>query len=577
MRSFFIKVTFKTFLMKNFLLLLFALQCFGVFGQSNNMTKLAQWDDNTLPTTTDGQAYNDCWGYTSNGREYAIIGSLRQNMFFDVTNPANPILVDSLSAPTGGGSSIWRDFKTYRNYCYAVADQTTQGLLIYNLADLPNNVTLDTQIVSGFSRAHNIYIDVAKRRLYVAGANTCGTGVIVYDISVPDKPVNLGCVNTGGYVHDVYVRNNIAYLSSGNPGLRVYDLTNPASPVFKATYASPIPYGSGMYNHSSWLNDAGNTLVIAYETRGIKLETVDVTNYATNDINFLDTFYSQNLGSTSPGSIVHNPFIRGNYVYCAYYHEGIVAFDISNPANVGNPQAFYDTEPTNTNYNGWMGPWGVYPYLPSGTIIGSDMRNGLFVLKHCPPNVCYKPTSISTTNIGATSATAHWTAITCATQYQIKLTQVGAGNSAVSVSDPLATSIVMPNLLPGTAYTWKIRAKCGTTWSTWSTAKSFTTANNFEEGGSEGLSADNAVFNAQLNIYPNPVQGSFQLELEGVDGETAQVLIYDGYGKLMHTEQVAVEDGYLTAEMDIANMNYGVYYVSVRSNDKVWTQKVVKN
>jgi choice-of-anchor B domain-containing protein len=563
--------------MKNFLLLLLAMHCFGVYGQSNNMSLLSQWDDNSLPATSDGQQYNDCWGYTANNREYAIMGSLRHNMFFDVTDPANPVLIDSLSAPVGGGSSIWRDFKVYKTYCYAVADQTTQGLLIYSLRNLPNSVALDTQIVSGFTRAHNIYIDGPAKRLYVAGANTCGSGVIVYDLTIPDKPVNLGCVNTGGYVHDVHVRDNIAYLSSGNPGLRVYDLTNPAAPLFKASYASPIPYGSGMYNHSSWLNDAGNTLFIAYETRGIKLESVDVTDYAINDINFLDTFYSQNLGPMSPGSIVHNPFARGNYLYCAYYHEGIVAFDISNPSNIGNPQAFYDTEPNNTNYNGWKGPWGVYPYLPSGTVIGSDQLHGLFLLKHCPPNVCYKPTSVSTTAIGSTSATANWTAITCATLYQIKLTQVGVGNTTINVANPSAISTILGSLLPGTAYSWKIRAKCGATWSPWSAAKSFTTASNLQESGSEGLSPENANYNEQLYIYPNPVQGSFQLELDGVDGESAELLIMDNLGKIWRSEKVAVEDGYLTSDMDITELTAGIYFVSVRTNDRVWTQKVLKN
>ncbi len=559
-----------------FLPLLFFITTGGtVFSQSNNMTLLAQWDDNTLPALTDGQAYNDCWGYTAGNREYAILGSLRHNMFFDVTNPTAPVLIDSLSAPTGGGSSIWRDFKTYKTYCYAVADQTSQGLLIYSLRNLPAQVTLDTQITSGFVRAHNIYIDGPGKRLYVAGANTCGSGVIVYDLTVPDRPVNLGCVNTGGYVHDVHVRNHIAYLSSGNPGLRVYDLTNPASPLFKASYASPIPYGSSMYNHSSWLNDAGNTLVIAYETRGIKLESVDVTNYASNDINFLDTFYSQNLGAVSPGSIVHNPFIRGNYVYCAYYHEGIVAFDMSNPSNIGSPQAFYDTEPSNTNYNGWMGPWGVYPYLPSGTIVGSDMRHGLFLLKHCPPGVCYKPTSVSTTGIGSTTATANWTAITCATQYQIKLTQTGVNNTTILVNDPAATNYPLTNLLPGTAYSWKVRAKCGSTWSSWSGAKAFVTSNNLQENGTEDLTSDYS--GSQLLVYPNPAQGVFQLALEDVESETAQILLHDSFGRLLRAALVPVDSGSLTADMDITDLTDGVYIATVRTPDKSWTQKVIKH
>ena len=32
-------------------------------------------------------------------------------------------------------------------------------------------------------------------------------------------------------------------------------------------------------------------------------------------------------------------------------------------------------------YNGYFGNWGNYPWLPSGTIVASDMQNGLYLLK----------------------------------------------------------------------------------------------------------------------------------------------------------------------------------------------------
>jgi hypothetical protein len=41
---------------------------------------------------------------------------------------------------------------------------------------------------------------------------------------------------------------------------------------------------------------------------------------------------------------------------------------------------FYDTYQGPAG-NGYEGCWGVYPYLPSGNIIASDVNEGLFVLK----------------------------------------------------------------------------------------------------------------------------------------------------------------------------------------------------
>ncbi|HJW28549.1 MAG TPA: hypothetical protein VJ508_04775, partial [Saprospiraceae bacterium] len=85
--------------------------------------------------------------------------------------------------------------------------------------------------------------------------------------------------------------------------------------------------------------------------------------------------------SNAPGSsIAHNPYILGDLCYLSYYHDGVQVFDISNPTNITN-YGYYDTYPDNTDYNGYVGCWGCYPFLPSGTILGSDMNNGLFMLQ----------------------------------------------------------------------------------------------------------------------------------------------------------------------------------------------------
>jgi len=40
---------------------------------------------------------------------------------------------------------------------------------------------------------------------------------------------------------------------------------------------------------------------------------------------------------------------------------------------------FYDTS-TELNYRSFKGAWGVYPFLPSGNLLVSDMQEGLFVM-----------------------------------------------------------------------------------------------------------------------------------------------------------------------------------------------------
>lgn len=365
--------------MKLICLLALCLSASLALGQTSlNMNLRNNWNDTTLPLRS-GLRYNEIWGYADpdDGKEYAIMGSVNKVHFFNITNPDSPVEVASF---TGGASSIWRDMKTYGKYAYSVADEGAEGLMVFDLDNLPGSVSKVLQTTAFFSRCHNIFIDTLHGRLYGAGCNTQYNGLIVLDLTAnPASPTLLASTAlTGGYVHDVYVRNNMAYCSHGGNGLYVYNMSSPASPVLQGSISG---YSQAGYNHSSWLNAAGDRLVFCDETHGSSIKIADVSDLS--DIKVLSLFKSAMLAPAFTNSIAHNPFIKGDSVYISYYHEGMQVFDISNPANV-QLAAYYDTNPTNTNYSGYDGSWGVYPYLPSGNIIASDTKNGLFVLSFAP-------------------------------------------------------------------------------------------------------------------------------------------------------------------------------------------------
>ncbi|HMQ46128.1 MAG TPA: choice-of-anchor B family protein [Saprospiraceae bacterium] len=338
---------------------------------SLNMNLLGQWDDPTLPSAG-SITYNDIWGYSDcEGHEYAILGSAKYVHFFDITDAENPMEINRFE---GSVNSIWRDMKTYQHYAYAVADQGSDGLMVFDLSNLPESVSMVNQLNGDFFTSHNIYIDEGPGRIYVVGA---GSNTLVYDLSQdPANPVlmrNGGL--PGGYVHDIFVRDNIGYCSHGGNGLWVYDFSDPSNII---TLGSLTSYPQQGYNHSSWLHENSDLLVFADETHGLSLKLVDVSD--PQQITLLDLFKSALQAPTSTSSIAHNPFIRGNYVVISYYHDGVQVFDLSNPADV-QQVAWYDTYPENTTYPGYEGCWGVYPFLPSGKIIASDISHGLFVLE----------------------------------------------------------------------------------------------------------------------------------------------------------------------------------------------------
>ena len=367
-------------LMKGLTIILFSILCLNVSGQEfQNMTLLGNWDDNSLPSNNFADfQYNDIWGYTdAQGREYAILGNETWVIFLDVTNPLNPIEKDRV-AP--GGTSLWRDFKTYGNYAYGTMEHG-EGLVIFNLTDIANGHVTFTSNQNHFTSAHNLFID-EHGKIYVCGANS---GLIVFDAAAnPANPPFLAHVDLspwGGYTHDLFVQNNKAYCSSGGDGLFIYDLSNLNSP---ALLGSITNYPEQGYNHNVWVTADEQYMVWTDETFGTSVKLADISDLS--DINVTDLFKSVLEAPLATNSIAHNAFIRDNFVIVSYYDDGVQIFDMTDPSNV-QQVAWYDTYTDNTGFYAQRGCWGVYPFFESGNIIASDGKYGLHVMSSSVLNV----------------------------------------------------------------------------------------------------------------------------------------------------------------------------------------------
>ena len=118
-------------------------------------------------------------------------------------------------------------------------------------------------------------------------------------------------------------------------------------------------------------------MVWADETSDKSLKLADVSDPAS--IKIVSLFRSALLSPTYTNSIAHNPYYRDSLIIVSYYHDGVQIWNGTDPMNPIKI-AYYDTEPNNTNYNGYAGAWGVYPFFPSGNMAVSDITNGFFLL-----------------------------------------------------------------------------------------------------------------------------------------------------------------------------------------------------
>lgn len=338
------------------------------FEQQFNIAPIAQVND----YFQGARSYNDIWGYEDqNGREYAVLGAREAFIIYDIANPSVPQEVAFIP----GARSIWRDMKTYGNYIYGISDRTSDGLLIVNMENAPNEITwkfikpfltagLDTQALES---AHNLFID-ENGILYIAGSNINGGGIIMLDLKDnPEDPAYIGPA-TNRYSHDVFARGDTVYSSDINNGFfSITSVANKQSPELLA-----LQNTSRNYAHNAWLSDDGNYLYTTDERPGAFVDAYDISDL--DNITRVDAY--RPLATEGTNVVPHNVHYFNGFLVISYYADGVKIVDAHRPDNLIEVGGF-DTSPKTGSGDGC---WGVFPYLKSGVILASDMEEGLFVL-----------------------------------------------------------------------------------------------------------------------------------------------------------------------------------------------------
>jgi choice-of-anchor B domain-containing protein len=282
-------------------------------------------------------------------------------------------------------------------------------LQVIDLSQLPQRVSLaftDREI----STSHTLFVanvDFVSGKalpdrtpiLYVEGSNEAG--LVAYSLKNPKNPKIIGRYNET-YVHDIYAETfsgqrarqcaaghdpcEIVFASTGRD-LRTIDFTDKSNPIV----LDRLVYEGLGYAHSSWISHNKNFLFNFDE-----FDEIDSgTNTRIRTIN-IQNFRNLKVAGTFRGvekSIEHNGYVVGNRLYLSHYTRGLVIMDVTNPTKI-REVGFFDTWPEDDKKPGtprpqhpghgsasFNGAWGVFPFLPSGNILISDMERGLFVLR----------------------------------------------------------------------------------------------------------------------------------------------------------------------------------------------------
>ena len=372
--------------MRKIYILLFIL--FSVNGlkaqQSLNMELLAQWNNKTLQPIDGDQLWSDIMGYhdSTKNKEYAILFGNDSFYFFDITVPTMTKLVTTVDGYSK--KSINRDVEIYQHYAYCVSERSGSlgGLQILDLQYLPDSVHEVYRSDALTVQAHTVFIEAERKRMYIPQNSTkVGFSAMdIFSLNNPENPTKLASLQVPlnglgeaqfSKVHEMYSRNDTVYLSCYENGLYIMDLTKLDSQKVLGVIANYPQRGT---NHSSWLNAKGNMLMFTDENQGSPIKIFDISDIG----NPKQIVYF----NSHPNALPHNAYWKENMAVVSAYEDGVYIFDIT---DLNNPKvhAYYDTYPINADgvYSGFHGCWGVWPYLPSGNIIASDISEGLFVMK----------------------------------------------------------------------------------------------------------------------------------------------------------------------------------------------------
>ncbi|HYK46418.1 MAG TPA: MopE-related protein, partial [Parafilimonas sp.] len=189
-------------------------------------------------------------------------------------------------------------------------------------------------------------------------------------------------------------------------------------------------------------------------------------------------------------------------------------------------------------------------------------------------NVCANATALTTTSVTSTSATLNWVASVNPVQWnlQYKTTAPGAKWTDMLLAGS-ARSVTLSGLKSQQSYSWHIRAKCGTKWTSYSISASFKTTSALSVVA-QSLNVDRP----DLKLYPNPSSGQFIVELRGLGkiNSKVEIQLMDINGKTVQKENAELSNGSLQKIIRIAPaLSQGMYMVRIVINDKIYDARLI--
>ncbi len=229
---------------------------------------------------------------TDSGFLYRMGGGGEGLRIYSLANPSAPAYVGSWSdryvhdaqiVTFTSGPLAGREIA----YCCAGLNGggTDTGLSIVDVTNKANPVVLDTIAYPNRAYSHQGWLSADRTRFYLGdeldeGNNVSVTTTHIFDVSTPSNAIYLGQFDNGDAAigHNMYEHNGLLFQANYTSGLRVFDVaTNPNAPVEVAYYDTAPTSSSASFNGlwSCYPYFASGTVIGSDTVSGLFVWSVD--------------------------------------------------------------------------------------------------------------------------------------------------------------------------------------------------------------------------------------------------------------------------------------------------------------
>lgn len=389
-----------------------------------------------------------------------------------------------------------------------------------------------------FTTGASVNANPSSTTAYTVTGNSNGcTDSNVVLVTVYTNPV----VSLSG-LDTAYLDNDSDVTLTGNPAGGTFTGTGITGNVF-----SPASAGvGGPYVIEYAYTDSNGCSASA-------IATVAVNQHVTNC--GVPTQYSATNISPFNATVNWSPDVSALQFKVRYRKVGTITYKYKTVSGVPNVvSALLNNLMPNTTYECWIKCYCVTPTSFSNKI---EFTTGNY------PYSCTIPFGLNATNITTTSALVSWDASVSGDSVQMRYTKAtGPVSYKYKKSNTNTSFFNLNSLQVGTAYNWSVRVYCNGASTVFSPSASFTTQ-------TIRLGNEQVADETRISAYPNPAQGKVHVVFTSITETTGRLRLADITGRQVIEQPLKIISGDNLVELNLDNLNKGIYMLSVESDGNI--------